>query len=293
VSTHDLKVNEYVRIHDGLVKDMAFKPDDILLMTTSLDKTMKLTNLHSKSVAATFQLGERGWSCCWSRDRSTSCYVGLNNGTIVECDIRKPNAIVQTLPAFDPKPIASMQYVPVKNGRSNRPFTGLFCTSLSSTCFYELAQNNFPVTHALPFDGNFLPGHYEPELGYGLVSCRPSVKNNNHVTHQVVEFEMNSDDEVTAIIKRSFEGGCQAPTMSKSKIVADYSSVEENAFVFGADPFSKGVAIWDLNSGHRKQTIKIQPDNVLDMEVIYSTEEKVRVAILTDKFIHIVDRSNA
>lgn len=51
ISILDTNHKEYVAIHSKLLKDLHFSPcGDGLLLSCSLDKTVKLTNMHSNTV---------------------------------------------------------------------------------------------------------------------------------------------------------------------------------------------------------------------------------------------------
>jgi len=221
-------------------------------------------------------------------ERVNTCYAGLKNGSIVELNAGSQGNVVQTFEPFNPCPIVSMKYVP-KSSTGNS-MSGLFCTGLSTTCFYEFDEReNLRQTHALPFDGKFLPGHFDVDSSYGLVSCRPSPKHNNRIAHNLIEFS-KPDGYVSACIVRSFEGGTQSLQLAKSKVIMDRSSIERNAFVFGADEQAKGVMIWETKTGKKVQELKL-PTPVLDMEVLESSTEKIRIALLGDKTISVFERT--
>ena len=180
----DLVAQEFLPLHSGLIKDIVFKPDDQLLLSASLDKSLKITSLVNRKAVCTFQLDQQAWCCCWNELKTTLCYVGLKDGNIIEYDVRYNNTPVQTFAAFDRVPLVSIQYVKPRENATD--FCGIHCTSLQSTCFYELNKENrtFFQTHSLPFEGKFLPGYYDQSSGYALISTRPSQKSTN-VTHNV------------------------------------------------------------------------------------------------------------
>ena len=181
--TQELVIQDFLNLHTGIIKDLVFKPDDQLLLSASLDKSMKVSSLVTRKPVCIFQLEQQAWSCCWNETKTSSCYVGLKDGTIIEYDVRYNNSPLKVLPAFDRLPLISIQYV--KPRESANDFSGIHCTSLSSTCFYELSHDREIVKpHSLPFEGKFLPGYYDNESGYALISTRPSTKSAN-VTHNV------------------------------------------------------------------------------------------------------------
>ncbi|KAI1289980.1 E3 ubiquitin-protein ligase RFWD3 [Halotydeus destructor] len=294
VSAATAQIHEFVPIHSGVIKDAAFKPNDALLLTASVDKTVKLTNMMSRSVVTTFRVdGLDAWSCCWNTERTDSFYVGLRNGSVVEWDLRMPSEPVLTMAPFNPTPMISLQYVPTKSSSpSHSSFSGLLCNGLSSTCFYKFDPSDptFYQTHSLPFEGRFLPGAYDVESGYGLVACRPSPKNNNRLTHSLIELIESETDDITANIVRSYQGGSQSVTLSKSKIVSDpLSPLDRNVFVFAADESANGAIVWESKSGKMLQNIRL-PSPVLDIELLDRTDDRIVVSMLTDRNVCFFER---
>lgn len=181
-NSSDLKQSEFIFVHKKPVKDICFKPNDMLVLSTSMDKTLKLTSLMNHKCLITLELEHEGWSCCFNPENSNSCYVGLKNGTISEYDIRYNHGSVRSFGAVDYCPLISVQYIQPQDRKL--PF-GLLSTSLQKCSFYELNPSGaLQQNEMIPIEGRFLPSHYDPESGYSLVSCRPSAKHTN-ITHSV------------------------------------------------------------------------------------------------------------
>jgi len=70
--------------------------------------------------------------------------------------------------------------------------------------------------------------------------------------------------------------------LARSKIINDPSSIEQNAFVFGANEETKGVIVWETKTGNMLQQIQLNSP-VIDVGLISSTDDKIAVALLTEK----------
>lgn len=105
---------------------------------------------------------------------------------------------------------------------------------------------------------------------------------------QLINF-VKTEDSVTASIAKRFDGGSVSSILARSKIVHDPTTIERNVWVMGADEAAKGVLVWDSMSGQRLQSMRL-PSPCLDIEVIESNTERVRVAVLTDKHVSIFER---
>ena len=182
-NTYDLKPSDFIFIHKKPIKDICFKPNEMLLLSTSLDKTLKLTSLVNQKCVMAIELKHEGWSCCFHPSRPDTCFVGFKNGTIAEYDMRFCNQpAVRTFGDENYCPIISVQYIQPTD--KQLPF-GLLTTSLQRCSFYELnAAGALAKKEIVPIGGRFLPSHYDAESGYALVSCRPSNKHAT-VTHSV------------------------------------------------------------------------------------------------------------
>lgn len=80
---------QYTKAHDGIVKCIRASPHlDGTVLSTSFDKTIKLTSLHTSSIMLSYALEAPGWSCDYHpQDRNIIC-AGLANGTILLFDVR-------------------------------------------------------------------------------------------------------------------------------------------------------------------------------------------------------------
>merc|ERR1719494_35668 len=114
VSSLESRTSEYIRIHQKPIRDMTFSPDgDQLLLTASVDKTLKLTSVLSNSVVQSYTCPAPVWACAWNTSNSNYVYAGPQNGTCCVYDTRKTEAILSSLkPRVGvPCPIVSLDHI--------------------------------------------------------------------------------------------------------------------------------------------------------------------------------------
>ncbi|KAJ1967429.1 RING finger and WD repeat domain-containing protein 3, partial [Dimargaris xerosporica] len=89
VSAHDPRHSDYLGLHYRPIRDIApcpHSPHQVL--TTGLDKTVKLVSTLTNTIAQSYPLEAPGWSCCWHPTEPTHFMVGLANGTVLLFDTR-------------------------------------------------------------------------------------------------------------------------------------------------------------------------------------------------------------
>ncbi|KAG2230875.1 hypothetical protein INT48_003038 [Thamnidium elegans] len=120
VNLYDPKQTEFIPNHSGQIKDIKSVLQNMVL-STGLDKTLKLTSLTSKQVVQSYKLEAPGWSCTIDAENPNTMYCGLTNNTVLVFDIRNTkNYIHKLVEPCEPKiysPIHSMD-VAHKDGTS-------------------------------------------------------------------------------------------------------------------------------------------------------------------------------
>ncbi|KAF1744983.1 hypothetical protein MXB_4540, partial [Myxobolus squamalis] len=83
---------EFVRLHKHIIRDMCISNhDQSQLLSCSLDKTIKITNLNSNSLVAEYLTQYPVWSCLWDPSNSNIIYAGLANGSaFFQLNLLKP-----------------------------------------------------------------------------------------------------------------------------------------------------------------------------------------------------------
>ena len=293
ISTHDYDLSEFIPIHSEVITDMCFKPNDPLLLTASMDKTVKLTSLIDKTVCKTFGLPCQARSCCWHPTNSYVCFVGLNSGDIQGFDTRNPSLPTHIFDGIAPNPLISVQFVSKGHsitGSQEESFTGLLCNNLTTCFFYEISESGDLLSqHTLPLDGKFLPAHYDQKSGYGLISIRPSKLKQTRLQHNVIQLKKHESGGISSEIVQEFHGGAASECLSKSKVFMNPFSFNSKPYVFAADEQNGGILLYDTDSRNIKQVIK-NTDKIMDIGLVSSTADKMQIAALTEKGITFYDK---
>lgn len=179
--------SDFIFIHNKQIKDMAMNQYDGTITTVSLDKTLKITSLISKSVISSVNLSIEPWSVYLYLPRPNLLFTGLKNGDVVLYDKRMLNKNLLLLTSTSKSPVVSLSSAQFEKNGHNNP--ALLSVQLDTCSVYNFsnvedpAQSDYQVCK-LPFEGKFTSSHYDPLSGLSLLSCRPSQKHKK-VTHYV------------------------------------------------------------------------------------------------------------
>ena len=177
---NDFKTDN-ICIHSKPIRDLEINAYDGTILTTSLDKTVKLTSLLNKSSIMSYNLEVDAWSVTFNPKNKHEFYVGLNNGRILLFDIRNMSSHIDHLNSSDSSPVVSLNQIEFQS--SVGPINGILSTQFNNFCFYERnslvsgsVSNSDFTAHKIPIEGRFSSAHFEPKQGLALLSCRPSSK---------------------------------------------------------------------------------------------------------------------
>ncbi|KAL0074816.1 hypothetical protein F4703DRAFT_1891075 [Phycomyces blakesleeanus] len=79
---------DFTPIHDGLIRDIVYSAKRGQILTTSIDKTLKISSALNNCVLQTYNLDCAGWSCDFDSVDPNILYCGLSNDTVMVYDIR-------------------------------------------------------------------------------------------------------------------------------------------------------------------------------------------------------------
>ncbi|XP_037527807.1 E3 ubiquitin-protein ligase RFWD3 [Rhipicephalus sanguineus] len=267
VSLFDLKSSEYILIHKGEIKDIAFHQRDALVLSASNDKTVKLTATLSNSVVQTYHQPVEAWSCAWDKDDSNCFYAGLRNGSVLKYDMRVTSEPVCKLPSTNRyEPVVAMQHIPKgPSCAEDRCPSGLLVSQFQMCSFFEKqADTDFKV-HPLHTEGNCISISYEHNTRHLLMSCRPSART-PYMTHSICNMLFPMADEgshCTFNVVHVFNGGPTQVQLSRSCICLDPDDAA-NFWAVAGDESYKQVMVWDASSGKRIHQLPVT-NPVLDV----------------------------
>ncbi|XP_075528808.1 E3 ubiquitin-protein ligase rfwd3.S-like [Dermacentor variabilis] len=267
VSLFDLKSSQYILIHKGEIKDIAFHQRDALVLSASNDKTVKLTTMINDTIVQTYHQPVEAWSCAWDKDDSNCFYVGLRNGAVLKYDIRVTSEPVCKLPSTNRyEPVVAMQHIPKgPSCAEDRSPSGLLVSQFQMCSFFEKQADTEFKVHPLHVEGNCISISYEHNTRHLLMSCRPSART-PYMTHSICNmlFPMADEGSQCAFnIVHVFNGGPTQVQLSRSCICLDPDDAA-NFWAVAGDESYKQVLVWDASSGKRIHQLPVT-NPVLDV----------------------------
>ncbi|CAL1297069.1 unnamed protein product, partial [Larinioides sclopetarius] len=221
ISTLDMKPSEFVLVHQKPIRDMAFHCHDGLVLTASLDKSVKITNVLTNSVVHTYPLDSDVWSCAWDLDEPTYFYAGLKTGDVYLFDIRMTSRYVHELPRYGNRtPVVALEYIK-KSSCSSYSKSGPIVGTLSECAFFQRSDHQVPDYKVIPLPtvGPYTSLSSEPISGHFLVSSRPSPKQ-TRVTHTLCELSVDqSGADVVCNPIQTIQGGRSQLQLTRSKLL--------------------------------------------------------------------------
>ncbi|XP_059478039.1 E3 ubiquitin-protein ligase RFWD3-like [Neocloeon triangulifer] len=281
--------------HTQPIRDMEYCPNQSnnILLTASLDKSVKLIDYRSNSVVHSYRTPMSAWSCCW--DRTGACNgdihkisIGLMNGEIARFDIRMPNVTPYMMlgkrvlnSGQDITGIHSLVTVP-PNYNPSLPRGALIAAHLKSC---QLFIGDEDVTGVqLPFQGNLTGLRAEPVTGHLLLS-------NKQAGHTVLRIRHDANAEPVELFEPILQlnGGGQAQTTLKRSAIATYTDGNNSKLlVVGSEESSRTVKLWSVSDGGSIIGNLTMSDVVMDVCNL-KFNHKDFFAFLTDKKVSIYE----
>ncbi|KAF6079237.1 ring finger and WD repeat domain 3 [Phyllostomus discolor] len=288
-STADMKSSQYIPMHSKQIRGLAFSGQfNGLLLSASLDNTIKLTSLGTNTVVQTYNAGRAVWSCCWCLDENTYIYAGLVNGSVLVYDLRNTSNYVQELiPQKARCPLVSLSYIP-RAASAVFPYGGLLAGTLENASFWELKTGSSLRPHVLPIEpGGCIDFQTESSTRHCLVTYRPD-KNHNTLRSVLMEMSYKLDEAGEPVCSchpvQTFLGGPTCKLLTKSAVF-QHPGKSGNILVCTGDEASNSALLWDAGSGSLLQNLPTdQP--VLDI-CPFEANHSSYLATLTEKMVQI------
>ncbi|GAB1605169.1 hypothetical protein Ahia01_000798700 [Argonauta hians] len=248
VSVADFRTTEYLPLHTKLIRCICFHPThcDGLLLSCAMDKKIKLTSLISNTVVQQYDVPLPAWSCVWNSDDHNYFYAGLQNGLVLEFDVRNTDTFVRQINTEGSRsPVVSLQFIPAAPFAHFRP-GGLLVGQLDRISFYEKLSNDEYRLHLLPLEGNLTSLFFETHTRQLLASFRNSAKFPK-VRHLVCEMTsvMSDDHNICSCnVVQTFYGGSPQTLLTKTSLV-QHPTDKNRLFICAGEELASAVNIWD------------------------------------------------
>lgn len=287
INTGDFNCRQNVFIHTKCIRDMAFNPvkHDGILLTASMDKTVRLTSMLTNSCVQVYHTDTPAWSVSWNEDNNFQFFAGLQNGVSYLFDTRQTHTFVKQVAVEGSRsPAASLQYVKLQ-ALSSFSQSGLLVTQFDRCVFYEIQGSEFEP-HFLPIEGPLMWASFDQQSRHFLASCRPSTKHLN-ARHLLCELTSTTSAERTVCscnVVHTFEGGSSQALLSRSALIP-HPRRPRDLLACAGDETSGAVLIWDVQTTQCVRKL-VTSSPVLDICPLVINDGKL-LATLSVKDLHL------
>lgn len=287
-STIDTNCREFIPLHGKEINSIDLKPFGDLILTSSRDKTIKLTSVNNNTSVNTYHCAYDPSCVSWSSHREQQFYVASNNCFISLYDIRNTSEyIYQT-----EHRIASSGSISIASASSD-DLNGLLVNDLKGSQFVEVSDSSHYdsltidsstdhlVCHSLPFEGLMGTVDFCKRSSLALITTRRSSRSPN-VTHNLIKLHRAQTGEEPNKVEcqrvRTFMGGQPGELLNYSRILK-HPTLPESVLVGACDQDARGIKLWDSADNTEFQTIKTN-DWIRDM-IMYSPENSNQHVLYT------------
>ncbi|XP_037821879.1 E3 ubiquitin-protein ligase RFWD3 isoform X2 [Lucilia sericata] len=273
VDTISFKPTNFLHTSLKLVRDISLSDDQQLLAAASMESKVKLFDLRTLSVAATFKPAEKPlWSCSLGRrDSEHFLYLGSQQGSIYVYDTRLPDTILSEHQAEgDFSPVIQVASIP---SSQLFPCGGFLVCKLTSLWFYEHTGGVTRSTR-LAIEGRFISMDFNAAQFSLLVQTRSCAR---YPRARYILGKLNKINSVPVYeIQVTFFASTNSPVMARCSQI----TVDSNTLVASYIQDSKLLSLYDAN---REQCIQSLPaqDIIYDTCPIY-TKDFTYLAALTE-----------
>lgn len=262
----DTNQKEFIPLHTKPITSIHLKPVGDLILTSSLDKTVKLTSISNNTSVNTYHCTYDPVCAAWSPNREQQFYVASSNCYIGLYDIRNTSeCIYQTN-----QRIANSGLVAMAPSTSADDLHGLLVNDSKGSQFLELSDSSqydlenidrsieHLTCHSLPFEGLMGNVDFCKRLDLALITTRRSTMHPK-VTHNLVKLKRaesaNAADKIQCQRVRTFMGGQSGELLNYSRILK-HPTLADSVLVGACDQDARGIRLWDSSDDSVYQTIK-------------------------------------
>lgn len=302
-STIDTSVREFIPLHSKKITSMQFKPMGDLILTSGMDRRVRLTSIHNNTCIQSYHCDYDPVCVAWSSHRDQQFYVASGNCYLSLYDIRNTSEyIYQTnekiantrLLSITSTTSSSSQESPSLDGVLVNDAKGCQFLEVSDSSSYESEQIDRSITHLtnnqLPFEGVMGSVDYDKHTDTALITTRRSIASQNNCHNLVklrkVHNDLDGSHKIECQGVRTYMGGRSGDLLSQSRILK-HPTVAGGILVGACDDEAHGIKLWDSTDNTEYQTIRTA-DFIRDM-VLYNpdnTNNHILYA-LSAKGIHI------
>lgn len=261
----DTNQKEFIPLHSKPISSIHLKPIGDLILTSSQDKTVKLTSISNNTSVNTYHCTYDPVCAAWSPHREQQFYVASSNCFISLYDIRNTSEyIYQTNHR-----IANSGLVAIAPSTSAEDLHGLLVNDSKGSQFIEVSDSSqydlesidrsieHFTCHSLPFEGLMGNVDFCKRLDLALITTRRSGLYPK-VTHNLVKLKKTQSEDATNKIEcqrvRTFMGGQAGELLNYSRILK-HPTLADSVLVGACDQDARGIRLWDSSDDTVYQTI--------------------------------------
>ncbi|XP_053674700.1 E3 ubiquitin-protein ligase RFWD3 [Anopheles nili] len=261
------------------VRDIAIDASDDLFTCATMEKTVKIFSIQSRSVQSTITPSQDAvlWSCAFDKERSKFLYLGSQRGSVYVYDIRQPDQLLEEFRVgFENQDYTAVVKICPVEPTSVIPCGGFLVCKLKSVWFYEYKPTQQIEHHLLNITGTFSSMSYNASSGLILISARPTVDKPSTLVLATIE---KSNESFVLQIQHTFEGSRVQTLMYRC---AQVHLNDKDTLVASYVESSKILATWCTNNGQRSIQHLPMSESILDICPIRATPGQTYLAALSE-----------
>lgn len=240
-------------MHGSPVRDVKLNSDqNALALTTSHDKTLKVTSLVSDTVVLSFTMDKPGWSCAWDGTNSNVVYAGSTGGMIYQYDIRQTRESLQVLKMEIPQPVHSLIALPSKTKNSPQLLSGVFAGYTTWSNIDQFTIRSTFVKSTLPI--------------VSLASTKQFVLTSTRNVGLYAKHNLYSaiDTNESSTLLHTFTNYRTPSVIARSSIWTTLQN--DDTIVASGNECTKRLHLWSVNSGKCISTLGSTMDTIVDVQ---------------------------
>lgn len=292
-SIFDTNVREFIPLHSKIITSIQLKEHGALVLTSSMDKKVKLTNTNNNACIQTYNCSQIPTCVSWSTHRDQQFYVGSGNCYVSLYDLRNTSEFIYQTS----QKVANTRLLSLASVSSPGSLNGVLVNDTRGSQFLEISDESsyqsqnidqsveHMKNHQLPFDGLMGMVDYHRRTNLALITTRQSQVSQN-ATHNLVRFCRKTSEDGSQKIEcesvRTFIGGRSPELLSQSRILT-HPTLDEGVLVGACDDTARGIKIWDASDNTVYQSIRTDvfvrdmicytPENT-NQHLLYALSEK-------------------
>lgn len=265
--------NSFLHMSAKQIRDLSLDNDEELIVSASMDPTVKLFSIPNKCPITTFTPSDKCiWSVAFDRSRSKYLYLGSQHGSTYVYDIRSPHTFVKEYNTLgDMSPVVSICPIP---HTEQLPFGGFIVCKLQSIWFYEYTGSQEIISTKLIVDGPFVSVTYDELTQHLLISTRPSQKYTT--TRHIIATLTKMDQNVILRCVTTINGSKTQKVMCRSTQMKVLDDIVVAAYLED----NKQLTTWNAQKETKMQSLPIA-DTIFDTCPLY-INHKVYLSALSE-----------